>query len=106
MITRLVTAGERSASAGGDGAHGGYQLLWRVVLEDEPARAGFERFVHVFVEVEGREDQDSCGAIGREDASCRLEPVGLGHADVHQDDGRAEPPRLVGRNRLAWSMAS
>ena len=35
--------------------------------------------------------------VGREDAPRRLEPVELGHADVHQDDGRVEARRLVDR---------
>ena len=36
-------------------------------------------------------------AVGGEDPPGRLEPVELGHADVHQDDGRVEAGRLVDR---------
>ena len=35
--------------------------------------------------------------VGREDAPGRLDAVELGHADVHQDDGRLEARRLVDR---------
>ena len=35
--------------------------------------------------------------VGGEDAPGRLEPVELGHADVHQDDRRIEARRLVDR---------
>ena len=35
--------------------------------------------------------------VGGEDPPGRLEPVELGHADVHQDDGRVEARRLVDR---------
>ena len=44
--------------AGRDRADGGDQLLGRVVLEHEAARARVQRLVDVLVEVEGREDQD------------------------------------------------
>ena len=44
--------------AGGDGADRREQLLGRVVLEHEPARAGAQRLVDVLVEVERRQDQD------------------------------------------------
>ena len=37
------------------------------------------------------------GAVGGEDAPGRLEAVELGHADVHQHDGRVEARRLVDR---------
>ena len=35
--------------------------------------------------------------VGRKDASGRLEPVELGHTDVHQDDRRVEARRLLDR---------
>jgi hypothetical protein len=49
--------GEQSVSAGHD-ADGGEELFGRVVLEQETAGAGPERFVHVLVEVESRQDED------------------------------------------------
>ena len=58
--------------AGGDRADRGDQLLGRVVLEDEAARACSQRLVDVLVEVERREDQDPRAVVGREDASSRL----------------------------------
>ena len=85
--------GREKRVAGGDRADRGDQLLGRIVLEDEAAGAGSERLVDVLVEVERREDQDPRAAVGGEDAPGRLEPVELGHPDVHQDDGRVEAGR-------------
>ena len=51
--------------AGGDGADRGEQLLGRVVLEHEAARAGAQRLVDVLVEVERRQDQDPRGCRRR-----------------------------------------
>ena len=86
--------GRQEGVAAGDRAHGGDQLLGRVVLEDEPAGAGLQRPVDVLVEVEGRQDQDPAGRVGGEDAPGRLEPVQLGHPDVHQDDVGADASGL------------
>jgi hypothetical protein len=74
--------GEQSVSARHD-ADGGEELFRRVVLEQETAGAGAERFVDVLVEVERRQDEDPRCVIGGEDPPRRLEPVELGHADVH-----------------------
>ena len=58
------------------------------VLEQEPAGAGSQRLEHVLVEVERREHQHpgarAGGVVG--DASGGLDPVHVGHADVHQHD--------------------
>src|SRR5581483_850366 len=54
-----------------------------------------ECLVDVLVEVEGGQNQDSCTVVLGEDASGRLEPVQLGHADVHEDDGGAVARRLL-----------
>jgi hypothetical protein len=63
----------------GDGADRGEQLLRRVVLEDEAARAGAEGRVDVLVEVERRQDQDPRAS------AARIRRVGLGEA------GRVRP---------------
>ena len=80
-----------------DGPDGGDQLLGRVVLEDEAAGSGPQCLVHVLVEVEGREDQNAGAAILGEDAPRRLEPVELGHPDVHQDHVGSKRGRLLDR---------
>ncbi len=64
---------------------GSDQALRRVVLEHEAAGAGAERFVHVLVEVERREDQDAGELVGGKDPAGGLDTVELGHPDVHQD---------------------
>ena len=87
--------GREEGVARSDRVDGGDQLLGRLVLEDEAARACSQRLVDVLVEVERREDQHPRGAIGREDAPRRLEPVELRHADVHENDGRIESRRLL-----------
>src|SRR5207248_8528813 len=74
--------GEKRLSIG-DRADCCEELFGRIVFEHEPARAGAERLVDVFVEVERRQDQDARGAVGGEDSPRRLEPVELGHADIH-----------------------
>ena len=81
----------------GDGADRVEELLGRLVLQHEPAGARAERFVDVLVEVERRQDEDAGRGIGGDDAPGRLEPVELGHADVHQDDGRLEAGGLLDR---------
>jgi hypothetical protein len=86
-ITRFVIAGDSRVSSR-DCADRRDQLLRRVVLEHEPARAGPERFVDVLVEAERREDQDPRRLVRRQDAPGCLEAVELGHADVHQDHVR------------------
>ena len=93
----LRDRGREQRVAAGDDADRGDELLGRVVLEHEAAGAGAERLVDVLVEVEGREDEDPRGGVGGEDAPGRLEPVELGHADVHQHDGRVEAGGLVDR---------
>ena len=88
--------GEQGVSAGHD-ADGGEELFGRLVLEQETAGSGAECFVHVLVEVERRQDEDPRRVIGGEDPPRRLEPVELGHADVHQNDGWSKAGGLVDR---------
>jgi hypothetical protein len=61
------------------------------VLEEKAARARLECVVDVFVEVEGREDENvGPGVAGRlDDSSRRLNAVLHRHANVHQHDVRA-----------------
>ena len=94
-MTRFVTVGESSASPSATVRIAAMSCSGGVVLEHEPARAGSERLVDVLVEIEGGQDQDPSIAVRRQDASSRLEPVELGHADVHQDDRGMESRRLV-----------
>jgi hypothetical protein len=79
--------------SGGDRPHRADQLGG--VLEHEATGPDAQRLVDVLVQVEGREDEDARGAVGREDAPRRLEPVELGHADVHQHDGGMEARGLA-----------
>ena len=83
--------------SGGDRPHRGDQLLGGVVLEHEAAGPDAQRLVDVLVQVERREDQDARVGVGREDAPRRLEPVELGHADVHQHDRGMEARGLADR---------
>jgi len=72
----------------------GDQLLGRSVFEQEAARARSQRLVDVFVEVERRQDQHRGRALSvSEDPTGRLEPVQVGHLDVHQDDVGTSPAR-------------
>ena len=75
------------------------ELLGRDVLEEKPARADPERVVDVLVHVERRQHHDlqPRTVLGQELAG-RLDPVDVGHADVHEDDVRSQAPRL--RDRL------
>ena len=66
-------------------------------MRTKPLAPDAERLVDVLVQVERRQDQDPRRLVGGEDAPRRLEPVELGHADVHQHDGRVEARRLVDR---------
>jgi hypothetical protein len=68
------------------------ELLRRGVLEEEAARAGAQPVVDVLVEIEGREDEDARGGLHRREASGRLEPVDVGHPDVHQRDVGSKAP--------------
>ncbi len=95
LMTRFVTVGERSASPRGDDADCGEELLRRVVLEHEAARACAKRLVDVLVEVERRQDKDPRALVRRNDAPGRLEPVELRHPDVHQDHVRIEAVGLL-----------
>src|SRR6185436_17398068 len=62
------------------------------VLEQEPRRATAYGLEHVLVEVERREHDDPNRFEPRvgDDLARRLEPVDLGHADVHHHDVGAE----------------
>jgi hypothetical protein len=68
------------------------ELLRRGVLEQEAARAGAQPVVDVLVEIDGREDEDARGGFHRREAPGRLEPVDVGHPDVHQRDVGCKAP--------------
>ncbi len=75
------------------------KLLGGNVLEQEPARADPERVVDVLVHVERGQHHDlRVGTIVTEQSASRLDPVDVGHANVHQHDVRPQATRL--RNRL------
>ena len=90
-----MTVGGEKRVAGSDGSDRGDQLLRWIVLQDEPASAGLERFVDVLLEAERRQDQDPGRFIRREDASRGLETVEVRHPDVHQGDAGREARRLL-----------
>ena len=78
----------------------GDKLLGGDVLEQEPACTNPERVVDVLVHVEGGQHHDlRIGTVVTEQAASRLDPVDVGHADVHQHDVRPQAPRL--RHRLS-----
>jgi len=93
----LGDLGRQQRLAGGDRAHRLQQLLRRVVLEHEAAGAGVERVEDVLVQRERRQDEDARRVLAGEDAPRRLQAVELGHADVHQHDGRIEARHLGDR---------
>ena len=95
LITRFVTAGESSASPAATVRMAAISCSGGSSLRTKPLAPALQRLVDVLVEVEGGEDQDRARRVGGEDAPRRLEPVELGHADVHEDDGRLEARRLV-----------
>ena len=77
------------AVTGGDHPHRGDQVLGQHVFQEEPAQPGTQSLVDVLVEIEGREHQDRDRLIRVRvvhDAARGLEPVQIGHLDVHQHD--------------------
>ena len=68
-------------------------------LRTKPLAPALQRLVDVLVEVERREDQDARVGVGGEDPPRRLEAVELGHADVHEHDGRVGSARPSRRPR-------
>ena len=91
--------GREQRLAVGDDPDAGDQLLGGRVLEQEAAGAGAQGLVDVLVEVEGRQDQhpDLARALGHHLAR-GLEPVEVGHADVHEHD--VGPQRARRAHRL------
>ena len=73
---------------------GGGQLGRPDGLEQEPAGAGPHRLVDVLVHVEGGQDEDPGGAGGDQPPG-RLDPVQLGHPNVHQRDVGLQPGRQL-----------
>src|SRR5436190_1531209 len=67
------------------------------VFQQEAARSGSDRLDHVFVDFEGREDQD----LGRPVLGCqdprRLDAVQPGHPHIHQDDVGPQATGLLDR---------
>jgi hypothetical protein len=82
----------------------GDQVLGGDVLEQEAAGPGGQRRVDVLVQVERGEDDDPhfgllpVSPLRGQDPPGRLEPVHLGHPDIHQHDVR--PVLQRGRDRL------
>ena len=97
LITRFVTAGDRSASPPATVRIAASSCSGGSSLRTNPLAPAAERLVDVLVEVERRQDQDPRGVIGGEDPPRRLEAVELGHADVHQHDRGPEASGLVDR---------
>ena len=91
--------------AGGDHPDGLSELVGARVLEQEAARAGAEGFVDVVVEVEGGQDQDAGRSVAGGDPACRLDPVEVRHADVHQDDVGAQRLGGVERGEAVGGLA-
>src|SRR5262249_5362998 len=93
-VGRPGHGGGGEAWAGGAVRGGLQELAGARVLEQEAAGAGPERGVDVLVEVEGGEHEHTRAGERRvgADQPGRLEPVEDGHADVHQDDVREDPP--------------
>ena len=79
----------------GHRADGGEELLGRVVLEDEAAGPDAQRLVDVLVEIERRQDQDAGRPVGGQDPPSGLQPVELGHPDVHEHDARLQAGGLL-----------
>src|ERR1017187_8627279 len=70
--------------------HGANDVVAGRVLEQESRRPRAERLKHVLVEVEGGQDHDPRRTASCGDATRRLEAVENWHADIHQDDVRAQ----------------
>jgi hypothetical protein len=75
-------------------ADGAGQLLAAGVLEQEAARAGLQRVIHVLVQVEGGQHQDPRPAPGLDQPGGGFDAVHAGHADVHQDHVGVKQPGL------------
>jgi hypothetical protein len=91
-------AGRDERVPAGHDAHGRDEVLRQRVLEQEAARAGAQRVVDVRVEVERREHEDGDGVLELElleETARRLQPVDVGHLDVHEHDVRAATPDEV-----------
>ena len=73
-------------SAGPDLSPGGHEVFARGVFEEEATGPGAEGGVDIVVGVEGCKHQDPAIGLGEDDAS-GCEPVHVGHADVHEDNG-------------------
>jgi hypothetical protein len=91
--------------ADGDAADGPDKLRWQNVLQDEAARAESKRTERVFIQVEGRQDQDTGTRLDRHDRSRRLNAVHARHPDVHHDDVRVAPAGQLDRGRAVGGLA-
>jgi hypothetical protein len=70
-----------------DGSNGVGELGGRCVLEHEATGARRERLEDVFVEVEGRQHEDTGGVLAPRDQSARgLDAVHARHPDIHDHD--------------------
>jgi len=100
--------GGEQGVAGGHHPDRVYQLGGGGVLEQEAARAGAQRGIHVVVEVEGGEHQYSWpgrAGGGAEDLAGRLQPVHDRHPHVHQYDIGLEVARLADRVGAVGGLA-
>src|SRR5918996_2233465 len=92
---RSGDGGREERVAGGDRVDGGDELLRPRALEQEAGGARAERSEDVVVLLEGREDHDPrVGCDSQELTGCG-DAVQVGHADVHEDDVRAEFERAL-----------
>jgi hypothetical protein len=86
-IRRLVTAGASSDSPAAIVLTASASWRGGAVLEQEPGRARAQRFVYVFVEVEGGEHEYLwCRLALDGEPLGGLDPVQAGHADIHDHD--------------------
>src|SRR5690606_18686772 len=73
-------------------------------LEQEPGRTRPQRPEDVLVEVEGGEHEDVGEPVG-DDGPGGSDPVGAGHADVHEDDVGPQRPGVGHRGRTVGGLA-
>jgi hypothetical protein len=64
----------------------GHQVLGGQVLEQKTGGARFDRAIHVFIEIECRQDQDPGPPTRRDDLLRSLNAVEIRHSNVHQEN--------------------
>ena len=83
--------------AAGDGSDGHNQILGRGVLEDEAGSPCLDRAPQDFVLAERREHEHVERVVEGAQLRCRRDAVESRHADVHEDNVRAERRELLHR---------